>query len=135
MTIFDWEEPPQQTANPDLLGLPRLYAPRQAAGFLRDAGLASMTECALRTRAYRKQVPFHLNGRQIVFTLSDLREIAEGEACRPVPRAHRTVSGSAPRSARRRRPHGQDQAIASDRWRARTPNCPSRTRTENGHDT
>ncbi len=38
-----------------------------------------MTEARDRTRAYRKQVPFHLNGRRITFTLSDLKEIAEGK--------------------------------------------------------
>jgi hypothetical protein len=36
-----------------------------------------MTETALRSRAYRRQIPFHLNGRKITFTESDLREIAE----------------------------------------------------------
>ncbi len=46
------------------LGLPQIFAPRQAAEILRGLGLTEMTECALRTRAYRKQVPFHLNGRR-----------------------------------------------------------------------
>jgi hypothetical protein len=75
----------ETTAVLDALGLPHIFSPVEAAQLLRNAGLAEITECALKTRAYRKQVPFHLNGRRIVFTLDDLREIAEGEACRPAP--------------------------------------------------
>ena len=67
------------------LDLPRLFAPAEAAEILRQLGLTEMTECALRTRAYRRQVPFHLNGRRIRFTASDLREIVEGQARRPEP--------------------------------------------------
>ena len=65
------------------LDLPRLFSPLQAAEILRGLGLTEMTECALRTRAYRRQIPFHRNGRRIQFTASDLREIAEGQAQRP----------------------------------------------------
>ena len=75
------------------LGLPQVFSPAAAAGILRDLGLTEITECALRTRAYRQQVPFHLNGRRITFTLNDLREIVEGEACRPQPRAERPATG------------------------------------------
>ena len=77
-------------------GLPQVFSPAGAAKILRDLGLTEMTECALRTRAYRKQVPFHLNGRRITFTLGDLKEIAEGEACRPQLRVTR-----GPRQGRR----------------------------------
>lgn len=48
--------------------------PAQAAEILRHLGLTEMTEmteCALRTRAYRRQIPFHRNGNRIIFTLSD----------------------------------------------------------------
>ena len=65
------------------LDLPQLFTPAQAAEILRSLGLTEMSECALRTRAYRRQVPFHLNGRRIRFTASDLREIVEGQAQRP----------------------------------------------------
>jgi hypothetical protein len=61
------------------LNLPQLFAPAEAAEILRHLGLTEMTECALRTRAYRRQVPFHLNGRRIRFTADDLREIVEGQ--------------------------------------------------------
>ena len=71
--------------DPPALDLPQLFTPAQAAEILRNLGLAEMTECALRTRAYRRQVPFHLNGRRIRFTASDLREILEGQAHRPRP--------------------------------------------------
>jgi hypothetical protein len=67
------------------LGLPRLFTPAEAAEILRHLGLPEMTECALRTRAYRRQVPFHLNGRRVRFTSSDLREIVEGQARQPKP--------------------------------------------------
>jgi hypothetical protein len=61
------------------LDLPQLFAPAEAAEILRGLGLTEMTECALRTRAYRRQVPFHLNGRRIRFTADDLREIVESQ--------------------------------------------------------
>ena len=93
-----------------------------------------MTECALRTRAYRKQVPFHLNGPRITFTLGDLKEIAEGEACRPQPCKERAASRTAPRAGpHHRRAHRNGEASA-DPWRARRPSglpgersCRSRT--------
>ena len=65
------------------LDLPLLFTPAEAAEILQQLGLPEMTECALRTRAYRRQVPFHLNGRRIRFTADDLREIVEGQAQRP----------------------------------------------------
>jgi hypothetical protein len=64
--------------DPSSLDLPQDFTPAGAAEILRDLGLAEMTECALRTRAYRRQIPFHLNGRRIRFTTSDLRDIVEG---------------------------------------------------------
>jgi hypothetical protein len=67
------------------LDLPRLFTPAEAAEILRHLGLPEMTECALRTRAYRRQVPFHLNGRRVRFTSSDLREIVEGQARQSKP--------------------------------------------------
>src|SRR5262249_50251027 len=73
------------TSRPGAASLPRVFSPVAAAEVLRGLGLAEMTECALRTRAYRQQVPFHLNSRRIVFTLADLREIAEGHPRRPRP--------------------------------------------------
>ena len=71
--------------DPPALDLPQLFTAAQAAEILRTLGLTEMTECALRTRAYRRQVPFHLNGRRIRFTAGDLREIVEGQARRPTP--------------------------------------------------
>jgi hypothetical protein len=53
---------------------------------LRGSGLTDMTECALRTRIYRRQVPFHRNGRRMVLTDADLREIAEGQPRQPARR-------------------------------------------------
>ena len=99
------------------VGLPHVFSPGEAAGLLRSAGLTGLTEGALRTRAYRKQVPFHLNGRRIVFTLGDLWEIAEGEARKPLP----AVPGTTPRPAPRRRPLVRRTAATSDPWRARRP--------------
>jgi hypothetical protein len=99
------------------LDLPRLFAPAEAAEILQHLGLPEMTECALRTRAYRRQVPSHLNGRRIRFTADDLREIVDGQARRPKPadappqpreQAHRR---SVPRSADR----------PPQTWRARRP--------------
>jgi hypothetical protein len=103
------------------LGLPQVFAPREAADILRGLGLTEMTECALRTRAYRKQVPFHLNGRRIIFTLSDLREIAEGEARKPQSQTE-TVTRRVPlRSASRRRSPRRATGATGDTWRARKP--------------
>jgi hypothetical protein len=99
-------------------GLPHVFSPAEAAGLLRSAGLSELTECALRTRAYRKRVPFHLNGRRIVFTLGDLREIAEGEARRP---QLSVMSGTTPQPTPRRRPLVRRTAATSDPWRARKP--------------
>jgi hypothetical protein len=111
----------------DMLGLPQVFSPAGAAEVLRILGLTEMTECALRTRAYRKQVPFHLNGRRITFTLSDLREIAEGKACRPQPGGERTLSRTAPRPSPRRRTAHQTSAVTADQWRARRPRGSHRT--------
>ena len=112
-----------------VLGLPQVFSPAQAAEILRGVGLTEMTECALRTRAYRKQVPFHLNGRRIMFTLNDLREIAEGE---PQPRepsaevpasAHLTAPADSRRS-RRRRSATRRGSAEPGAWRARRPGLP-----------
>ena len=103
------------------LGLPQVFSPAGAAKVLRDLGLSEMTECALRTRAYRKQVPFHLNGRRIIFTLSDLKEIAEGEACRPQPRNEGTASRTAARPGRQHRTAHRSGEAPADVWRARRP--------------
>jgi hypothetical protein len=116
------------TSMPDLhasvtgLDLPQLFAPAEAAAILRHLGLTEMTECALRTRAYRRQVPFHLNGRRIRFTADDLREIVEGQSRRPESK------GAAPQSARGQA-HRRSQARAADHppqtWRARQPRAAS----------
>jgi hypothetical protein len=103
-------------------GLPRIMTPARGAELLRDAGLEEITECALRTRAYRKQIPFHRNGHRIFFTMEDLCEIARGTACHPVT-SHRTEVEHlvpAPRPLvmkRRRAPHADDNE--RERWRAR----------------
>ena len=102
-------------------GLPHVFSPAEAAGLLRAAGLTELTECALRTRAYRKQVPFHLNWRRIVFTPGDLREIADGEARRPQPPATAAMPGATPQPAPRRRPLVRRTAADGDPWRARLP--------------
>ena len=110
MTAFD----------PPVLNLPQLFTPAQAAEILRSLGLTEMTECALRTRAYRRQVPFHLNGRRIRFTATDLHEILEGQAQRPrsAGASQAFVSASRPSTrrfaARRSEPPPQT-------WRARSP--------------
>lgn len=121
--------------------LPPVFSPAAAAEVLRDLGLAGMTECALRTRAYRKQVPFHLNGRRIIFTLADLRVIAEGEACSPQPQAPQARAGlvtrrPAPRS--RRSPSSRQGCTeSSDPWRAHLPRgrqaSPARRGASDGH--
>jgi hypothetical protein len=99
------------------LGLPRLFAPAEAAEILRQLGLPEMTECALRTRAYRRQVPFHLNGRRVRFTPGDLREIVEGQARRPRP------ADAAPSPQARKQAPRQSLTRSADdppqTWRAR----------------
>jgi hypothetical protein len=103
------------------LDLPQLFAPAEAAEILRHLGLTEMTECALRTRAYRRQVPFHLNGRRVRFTASDLREIVEGSARRPEP------ADAAPSQPSRRQAPRRSLARSADRppqtWRARRPHA------------
>lgn len=103
----------------EALGLPRIFSPADAVHVLRSLGLTGMTECALRTRAYRKQVPFHLNGRRITFTLGDLQEIAEGKACRPQSRTPPVKPGTIPQSAPHRRPPIRGSEVRSGTWRAR----------------
>lgn len=103
--------------DPAALGLPQLFTPVQAAEILRSLGLTEITEAALRSRAYRRQIPFHLNGRKITFTASDLREIAEGQARRPESAAARLPKASARPESRRSPRHtaGHPQVA----WRAR----------------
>ena len=99
------------------LDLPRLFTPAEAAEILRHLGLPEMTECALRTRAYRRQVPFHLNGRRVRFTSSDLREIVEGQARQP--------KDAVPSPQTREQAHRRSLTRSADRppqtWRARRP--------------
>jgi hypothetical protein len=107
---------------PDMssLGLAPVFSPAQAAEILRNLGLEDLTECALRTRAYRRQVPFHQNGRRITFTVADIREIAEGHPHRPESqtRVDRSAPSSPPQMRRRRSPaEGHDARRAP--WRAR----------------
>jgi hypothetical protein len=102
------------------LDLPQLFTPAQAAEILRSLGLTEMTECALRTRAYRRQVPFHLNGRRIRFTASDLREIVEGQAQRPQEPGEPQARPSVRRSTPRRSP-AQTATPPPETWRARSP--------------
>jgi hypothetical protein len=113
-------EQPGETAQ--VTALPHVFTPAQAAEMLRSIGLDGITECALRTRAYRKQIPFHLNGRKIIFTITDLREIAEGQAQQPceMTGAKRPEQATKPRAPYHRRPAatGPD---SDDRWRARRP--------------
>jgi hypothetical protein len=95
--------------------LPPVFEPPRAAEILRSLGLTGMTECALRTRAYRRQVPFHRNGNRITFTLEDLKNIAEGQASRPEPHEGREPAhGDARGRARRADSPSHDGA-----WRAR----------------
>lgn len=105
------------------LDLPQLFAPAEAAEILRRLGLTEMTECALRTRAYRRQVPFHLNGRRIRFTVSDLREIVEGQARRP------KSTDAEPLPSVRGQAHRRSVARTADHpsqtWRARQPRATS----------
>jgi len=110
----------QATAAP-LIGLAQVFTPAQAAEALRSVGLDAMTACALRTRAYRKQIPFHLNGHRIIFTIEDLREIAEGQARRPQPTEPDVQTGAAPpRTVRRARTRVPSQ-LPADAWRAKRP--------------
>ena len=102
------------------LDLPQLFTPAQAAEILRSLGLTEMSECALRTRAYRRQVPFHLNGRRIRFTASDLREIVEGQAQRPQERGESEARPSVRPSAPRRSP-ARGATPPRETWRARSP--------------
>lgn len=103
------------------LDLPQLFAPAEAAEILRHLGLTEMTECALRTRAYRRQVPFHLNGRRIRFTADDLREIVEGQAQRPEPADATPPQQSRRQAPRRSLAHPADHPPQT--WRARRPHA------------
>lgn len=112
---YSSSQPPD--AWPQVPSLPPLFSSPAAAEILRGIGLTEITACALRTRAYRRQVPFHLNGRRIVFTLSDLKEIAEGGAYRPAsadrapsPSPHPTVHGD---------PVHPEARVHLSGWRAR----------------
>ncbi len=110
MTEADYQMDPTR-----LSGLPPVFELPEAAKILRRLGLTSMTECALCTRAYRKQVPFHRNGNRITFTVDDLKEIAEGQASRPEPREKRDRA----RSDDRRQTRRADGASRKGPWRAR----------------
>ena len=103
------------------LDLPLLFTPAEAAEILQQLGLPEMTECALRTRAYRRQVPFHLNGRRIRFTSGDLREIAEGQARRPRP----ADAPPQPREQALRRSLTRSAEGPPQTWRARRRPGPS----------
>lgn len=110
-----------QAITAPLIGLAQVFTPAQAAEALRSIGLDAMTACALRTRAYRKQIPFHLNGHRIIFTIEDLREIAEGQAIRPHPAEPDIQTAAAsPRAARRARTRVPSQ-LPADAWRAKRP--------------
>ncbi len=109
-------------AVPDVssLGLAPVFSPAQAAEILRNLGLEDLTECALKTRAYRRQVPFHQNGRRITFTVDDIREIAEGQRRRPEPRARADGTAPAPLARmRRRRSSAEARDAKRGPWRAR----------------
>ena len=106
-------EEPTEVAQ--LIGLAPVFTPAQAAELLRSVGLDEITECALRTRAYRKQIPFHLNGHRIIFTAADLREIAEGTPCRPSGEQNSGPSQLA--AVPERVTSSQDQDV----WRAKRP--------------
>jgi hypothetical protein len=100
-------------------GLARVFTPGRAAEILRSLGLDEITECALKTRAYRKQIPFHMNGHRVIFTVDDLREIAEGDAHRPeAPREQAQPAAAVPQKARRHRRLEVSPASPA-RWRAR----------------
>jgi hypothetical protein len=105
-------------------GLSRVFTPAQAAQALRDIGLENITECALRTRAYRKQIPFHLNGNRIIFTIDDLREIAQGTPRRPRPATDPSsppATPSSPRPAPRRMTTTTTTTTEPDSWRSKRP--------------
>jgi hypothetical protein len=106
-------------AVPDIepLEIARVFSPAQAVDVLRSLGLEDLTECALLTRAYRRQVPFHRNGRKIIFTVGDLREIVEGQPQRPEPRARASAPEPAPTAPRTRR-RSATTALGGP-WRAR----------------
>jgi hypothetical protein len=109
-------------AVPDVrsLGLARVFSPAQAAEILRDLGLENLTECALRTRAYRRQVPFHQSGRRIIFTVDDIRAIAEGQPHRPEPRIRAERTAPTPVTpVRRRRSPSEVRNVTQGPWRAR----------------
>ena len=108
-------DPEASIVPPSLDNLAQVFEPPRAAEILRGLGLTGMTECALRTRAYRRQVPFHRNGNRITFTLDDLKEIAEGEASRPEPRQRRERA----HADARRQARGADGASRGGAWRAR----------------
>jgi len=111
-----YEEPGEVA---QLIGLTHIFTPAQAAEVLRSIGLDDITECALRTRAYRKQIPFHLNGHRIIFTIADLREIAEGTPCRPPASQDNgpREPAAAPERVKAPRADSQDQDV----WRAKRP--------------
>jgi hypothetical protein len=120
-------EAPDQPVIPgagEVEGLPPVFEPSRAAEVLHRLGLSAITECALKTRAYRKQVPCHRNGHRIIFTLDDLKEIAQGQAQRPVARGERKPPSTRPetpaqrRLPRQARKRGHD-APAEGAWRAR----------------
>jgi hypothetical protein len=100
-----------------VLGLPQIFSPAEAALILRTRGLAEITECALRARAYRRRVPCHVNGRRITFTLSDLYEIAEGQPRRPPPPAEPVAPGLTARPIMRR--DTSPAPSSPTHWRAR----------------
>jgi hypothetical protein len=103
------------------LDLPLLFTPAEAAEILQQLGLPEMTECALRTRAYRRQVPFHLNGRRIRFTADDLREIVEGQARQPEPTDAAPSPPSRGQAPQRSLAHSADHPPQT--WRARRPHA------------
>ncbi|HXL88419.1 MAG TPA: hypothetical protein VN969_05450 [Streptosporangiaceae bacterium] len=113
----------EQTEVDQLLGLTPIFTSARAAEFLRSLGLDDMTECALKTRAYRKQIPFHLNGHRLTFTLADLREIAEGRAYRPESASEpEKAEPAAPQAAPpRRRAPASSRVPPQEVWRARRP--------------
>jgi hypothetical protein len=100
-----------------VLGLPQIFSPAEAALILRTLGLAEITECALRARAYRRRVPCHVNGRRITFTLDDLHEIAEGQPRRPPPPAESVAPGLTARPIMRR--DTSPAPSSPTHWRAR----------------
>jgi hypothetical protein len=100
-----------------VLGLPQIFSPAEAALILRTLGLAEITECALRARAYRRRVPCHVNGRRITFTLSDLHEIAEGQPRRPPPPAEPIAPALTARPIMRR--DTSPAPSSPTHWRAR----------------